>query len=444
MSINIYRDQMQHAKLFGKPVLTTNQPIPRETVPDGWCCYDMRGTDTDPGAHAVLVDYASYLHSGTVLSPAPLKRPNTAERRIGRKDYFLHGEEMDLEAFCEEYDLKCPENPIKFEMRPASPDEAGIFYALLPEEDKELGAIGHVRIDFGSGTEFWHTWWPRGSEELNTPEFKAELNQVMDQLRRGVLKDFASMGRWCRSHGGEISGRSEQNYGYVVETKRYRYCLRCNPVRGDYQAYLTCFDLQAQQMGLTEQGRQALQDAADPAKPHSYRWYVIQNINSPDLRADHELPLEEAVQLYTRLDGGDKRLGVTKDDIASVDLAVTLGGWGSLLEDWRRLDSFAQDEVVADAAAQIQQELEGVAVGRVSFANGERFIFTDPQEYIAAIHKELPYHTTSGFRYETLTDDLATRRAVDVEVYDLYGMEPPWQEAECADKQTGLEMGGIS
>lgn len=123
-----------------------------------------------------------------------------------------------------------------------------------------------------------------------------------------------------------------------------------------------------------------------------------------------------------------------------LDLAVTLSGWGSFPEDWKRLDSFAQDEVVAEAAAQIQQALEGLAVGRVSFANEERFIFTDPQEYVAAIHKELPYHATSGFRYETLTDDLATRRAVDVEVYDMFGMEPPWQEADSADEhQPGPE-----
>ena len=47
MSVNIFRDEMQHAQLFGKPVLTTNWLIPRETVPDGWFCYDMRGTDRD-------------------------------------------------------------------------------------------------------------------------------------------------------------------------------------------------------------------------------------------------------------------------------------------------------------------------------------------------------------------------------------------------------------
>lgn len=40
---------------------------------------------------------------------------------------------------------------------------------------------------------------------------------------------------------------------------------------------------------------------------------------------------------------------------------------------------------------------------------------------------------------------MATRRAVDVEVYDLFGMEPPWQEADSADAhQSGPEMGGIS
>ena len=39
-------------------------------------------------------------------------------------------------------------------------------------------------MDFGrSGNEFWHTWWPRGPEELNSPAFKAELQEVVDRLR---------------------------------------------------------------------------------------------------------------------------------------------------------------------------------------------------------------------------------------------------------------------
>ena len=362
MSVNIFRDEMQHAKLFGKPVLTTNWLIPRETVPDGWFCYDMRGTDRDPGAHAELVDYTSFDHSGTVLSPKPLKRPATKVRRIGKGDYFLHGETMDLESFCEEHGLDFPDNPIKFEMRPASPDEAGLFFTLDPAEDEKMGTVGHVRIDFGhDGGEFRHTWWPRGPEGLNTPEFKGELGQVVDQLRRGALKDLSTMLRWCHLHGGEITGGvCAQNYGYVVETEQYRYCLRCNPVRGDYQAYLTCFDklAQKQTFGLTEKGRQQLRDAADPAMPHSYSWYVIEHLNTPKLRADHELPLEDAVQLYAGLDCVDKRLGVTKDGISAVDLAIRMDGREWLPEDWRKLDSFKADPVVADAVEQLRQTLE--------------------------------------------------------------------------------------
>ncbi len=137
--------------------------------------------------------------------------------------------------------------------RPASPNEAGLFYAQTPEEDAALGCIGHVRMDFGpSGTRFWHTWHPRGPEEWSTPEFKAELGEVMDSLRENVLQGLSAMRSYCREHGGEISGGWSQNYGYIVETERYRYCLRCNPMPGDYQAYLTCYDKQAQEMGERE------------------------------------------------------------------------------------------------------------------------------------------------------------------------------------------------
>ena len=86
----------------------------------------------------------------------------------------------------------------QFHIRPARPDEAGLFYAQHPEEDKRLGAVGCVRMDFGrSGNEFWHTWWPRGPEELNSPVFKAELQEVVDTLRESVLKNrFATVTSW--------------------------------------------------------------------------------------------------------------------------------------------------------------------------------------------------------------------------------------------------------
>ncbi len=142
----------------------------------------------------------------------------------------------------------------KYEPRPARPDEAELFFAMTPEKDSELGCIGSVRMDFErSGKEFWHTWYPRGSEELNSPEFKSELDEVVNSLRENVLKSLPDMKSYCRNHGGKIDGGWEQNYGYVVETERYLYYLRCNPVPGDYAGYLTCLDKQAQELNQAQQ-----------------------------------------------------------------------------------------------------------------------------------------------------------------------------------------------
>lgn len=236
MSINIRTDFMQHAELFGNPVLFTNWLIQRDTIPKDWYCYDLRGTRQSPNVKIALVDKTARYHAGTVLSPTPLKRKETASRRVNSAFHLL-GEEMTLEQFCEEHSLEYPQDDRKFAIKAASFDEAALFYAMTPEEDQRLGCIGHVRMDFGHrGQEFWHTWWPRGPEELNSPEFKAELQEVVDELRTSVLKDLAGMTKYCWGHGGEVGGWPA-NYGYIVETENYRYCLRCNPVPGDYQAY---------------------------------------------------------------------------------------------------------------------------------------------------------------------------------------------------------------
>lgn len=135
-------------------------------------------------------------------------------------------------------------------LRPASLEEAGLFYSELDvEQDKALGTVGHIRMDFGhNGKEFWHTWWPHNEDQLNTPEFKDELQTIVDTLRTdGPLKDLTAMRSFCAQNGGAIT-RDGRSFGYVVETDRYRYCLRCTPSPGDYQGYLYCYDKQQQEL----------------------------------------------------------------------------------------------------------------------------------------------------------------------------------------------------
>ena len=82
----------------------------------------------------------------------------------------------------------------KFPLRPASREEAGLFYSN-DERDEVLGTVGHLRMDFGSSEKgFYHTWWPHNDDQFNTEEFKGELQEVVDALRAdGPLKDLASM-----------------------------------------------------------------------------------------------------------------------------------------------------------------------------------------------------------------------------------------------------------
>lgn len=185
MNMDAATEQFEHIELFGKPALFTNARIDKNTVPLGLYCYDLRGSDRDPGNPVTLETHVAVNHAGTVLTPDKVKIPKAGYKPLKDGLNFL-GDELSLEQFCQEHQISVQP---RFAIRPASNHEAGLFYAQPPELDQQMGAIGHVRIDFGqSGKEFWHTWHPRGEESLNNAAFKGELNQVVDQLRTMCYK----------------------------------------------------------------------------------------------------------------------------------------------------------------------------------------------------------------------------------------------------------------
>ena len=118
--------------------------------------------------------------------------------------------------------------------------------------------------------------------------------------------------------------------------------------------------------GLTGAGKQALRDAADPSKPHTYAWFVL---TAYQLREElvPNLTLEEAIRLYQESSHPEKRLGVTKDGIATVDLVFSLDGEQRFFEDYRKLERFRDDPMIAAAVETLHQELnvpeEGIKLG---------------------------------------------------------------------------------
>ena len=69
-------------------------------------------------------------------------------------------------------------------------------------------------------------------------------------------------------------------------------------------------------------------------------------------------------------------------------------------------------------------------VGSVSFINGDAQQFTDAKAFLDCLREELPYRATTGFRFRTITQDPAVRKAVDDIVHDFYGEENPCCEED--------------
>ena len=88
----------------------------------------------------------------------------------------------------------------------------------------------------------------------------------------------------------------------------------------------------------------------------------------------------------------------------------------SVLSDFRNYSA----DLLYDEAADKQE-----IIGRVFFANGEQFSYIDADEYIKVIKEELPYRNTSGFRFETITDDPRVRKAVDDLICNEFGEDNP-------------------
>ncbi len=83
-------------------------------------------------------------------------------------------------------------------------------------------------------------------------------------------------------------------------------------------------------------------------------------------------------------------------------------------------------------------------VGSVSFLSGETQQFTDAKEYLDCIREELPHEATTGFRFRTITQDPAVRKAVDDIVFDLYGEENPCNEEDYnLAPSEEIQMGGM-
>ena len=75
MIFHAMTERYEEITVCGKPALFTSARIQTNSVPDGWYCYDLRGSDDEPGEPVTIEPYVVINHAGSVLTHEKINIP---------------------------------------------------------------------------------------------------------------------------------------------------------------------------------------------------------------------------------------------------------------------------------------------------------------------------------------------------------------------------------
>ena len=256
MSYDAEKVTYQEVTILGIPALFTDHRIDRTTVPEGMCRYELRHADEDWSEPITLSRSIVVNYYGTVLTREPLQLPVEGWIPLEADSLqFKDGGCRTLAEFYETYPAR-EKDVIDF-YSVNDPSLHDLYFTHSEEQDKAMGCVGHLRGDFGSGRQFYTTWWPHQDDTLNTPEFKADIDRTVNWLREqpdSPLRDFDTMKRCCNRYERACTIKQAilPSCGFMVKTKRYVYMIRCTPTKGDYNFYIYCYQREAFERARSE------------------------------------------------------------------------------------------------------------------------------------------------------------------------------------------------
>lgn len=110
-----------------------------------------------------------------------------------------------------------------------------------PQETK--GLIGNLCYEFRkNGDKFWAMWFDK-NKKLKTDKFQKEVNEVVEELQKGLLKDRNSFDEIIAQHPNSKFNTTEPfAYGMFIETKRFEYAISAVPLADEYTFEIMCYD----------------------------------------------------------------------------------------------------------------------------------------------------------------------------------------------------------
>ena len=103
---NLLNEKLQEIEIFDKPGLFSNGRLRDEEVPEGLYCYDLRGSDDDPGQPITVEKIVVVNHVASVLMAEELDLGADGRLELGEDGLNFTGAELTVREFMEEQQQK--------------------------------------------------------------------------------------------------------------------------------------------------------------------------------------------------------------------------------------------------------------------------------------------------------------------------------------------------
>ena len=187
-SVKIKHDQeYQEIELFDKPGLFSNGRIAREELPDGLFCYDLRGSDDDPGDPICVEERVIVNHAGSVILTEPLELPEGQLFFTDEEGLNFTGGITTLSQFLQES---------KKDRRTEEVEAESISYAVCQ----------YFGIETGENSFGYIAHWSQGKDLKELRASLETINKTSGELISNIERHYKEL---CKERGIDLTAAPE-------------------------------------------------------------------------------------------------------------------------------------------------------------------------------------------------------------------------------------------
>ena len=183
-----YDEEYQEVELFEKPALFSNGRISRDDLPEGVYCYDLRGSDEDPGDPVSVENRVVVNHVGSVILVTPLELPESGYLPLTEENGLnFNGGFSTLAQFLQEQ---------KKDRRTEEVEAESISYAVCQ----------YFGIQTGENSFGYIASWSKGKELKELRASLETINKTSCELINDIERHYKEI---CKDRGIDLTAKQE-------------------------------------------------------------------------------------------------------------------------------------------------------------------------------------------------------------------------------------------